>query len=103
MRVSGQYLKARMTSVGTAKTVMPTNTRPVVGPVVGPSQKATMIDVMKATPERMLIMPPDGMKTSSTTSAQPTSSSRIAQAMSGITIQLVGKALAGQSKSSDRL
>ncbi len=86
MGVRGQYLKAVAIKMGTATTVTPARIRPARGPVVGLSRKAMTSEAMKATPERMLIRPPVGMKTSSTTSAQPTTIRRMAQASSGITM-----------------
>src|SRR4051812_11283474 len=97
--VLGQYLNARATSVGTAKTATAKKMKPVAGPVVGPSQEAMMIDAMNETPARILMMPPEGMKTSSTTSAQPARKRRMAQAMSGMI--MVGVEWGGRFRSAE--
>ena len=69
IRVFGQYLNAIATSVGTANTVIAANMNPVAGRSLGPPTTQSEIAAMKATAERMLMIPPEGINTSSTTSA----------------------------------
>ena len=47
------------------------------------------IEPINETAARMLMMPPEGMNTSSTTSTQPTVINRIAQAISGSASMLI--------------